>query len=788
MSLANVTLELSLKPFRDDDFEPVCRTLFRQWLPLVERAEQVSVMLWVADGSELLDYRGDLDGEFEWARYIGGANPRATIANDPDGVCLHSRCYDYMTDPPRRTYRDLAAIVATLKRVGREVTGLPVRVGETFDPGPEFAKSSFKYERHEEICLAGTMGRASFVCCYARLNADDVAYAGFPDGIPQDTPLGTFLGRQAQHFLTDLGFDYLWLSNGFGFGLETWATTGALFDGTRFAPELVPEVGARQLEFWRLFRAECPNFPLETRGTNLSTGIDLASDGVPLADIYRGGFDLQPPPNSPWAALNGDFGFELVGYLSHIAELPGEAYPFRFYVHDPWWLNSPWLDRYGREPHDIYLPLSVARAEAGGGLTPLGSVSILTADDSLGNLPDQCPREVIPHLLAALDHAPDEPGPLVWVYPFDEYHALTFGEQPRLAEVFSGDWLMRAAINDGLPVNSVVSSANYLAEPTAAAWDERVLLSLVPDAGTPLSEALLARAAAGGALLLYGPTQHADPRWHALLGLTLAEPVEGEVTVRPAGELDDAPAGVLTLHHRALLGGGPLAEASAGEADWRVLLDTSAGERVAAVQRGALAWVRGADSQGYSPGAHLLSTLPASRSYSGAKLLRLALARLGWHVSFAQPEVDSRHPLTCFARHRGGWWLSGYTPDTTVALRLRTPLGAPLLVGAEALLGDGLASYHLPRAWHRECRVFVEQASGVGSCVEQHSGELGVTRRLLVSGLRDATLRFCPEPGSEVTMLAQPRYPYLVGEFLTPAREGACLVVRGVSGHVLVSW
>ncbi|HAZ62639.1 MAG TPA: hypothetical protein DCZ72_03370, partial [Armatimonadetes bacterium] len=158
--LANVTLELSLKPFWEADPEPVCRRMFRQWLPLIGQARQVSVMLWTADGSELLDYAGRLDDEIEWARYIGGATPRQPVPGDPEGVCLHSRAYLYRDNPPVHTYRSLAAIVATLKRVGAEVPGLPVRVGSTFDPGPEFARSSFKYERHPEVCLAETMGRA----------------------------------------------------------------------------------------------------------------------------------------------------------------------------------------------------------------------------------------------------------------------------------------------------------------------------------------------------------------------------------------------------------------------------------------------------------------------------------------------------------------------------------------------------------------------------------------------------------------------------------------------------
>jgi diguanylate cyclase (GGDEF)-like protein len=46
--------------------------------------------------------------------------------------------------------------------------------------------------------------------------------------------MGTFLGRQSQHFLTDLGFDYIWFSNGFAFALAAWNVTGEVFDGQAF--------------------------------------------------------------------------------------------------------------------------------------------------------------------------------------------------------------------------------------------------------------------------------------------------------------------------------------------------------------------------------------------------------------------------------------------------------------------------------------------------------------------------------------------------------------------------
>ena len=68
-----VTFEMSLKPFRS--MEPkavraVCVNLFRQWEPMTRRAGSCAVMLWTADGSEILDYQGQLEDEIQAAQYI----------------------------------------------------------------------------------------------------------------------------------------------------------------------------------------------------------------------------------------------------------------------------------------------------------------------------------------------------------------------------------------------------------------------------------------------------------------------------------------------------------------------------------------------------------------------------------------------------------------------------------------------------------------------------------------------------------------------------------------------
>ena len=69
-----ITLEFSLKPFcsdmSDEGFKRVAVKLFRQWEDLwLNSNATFQLMFWTADGSELLDYSGNVDDSFEYARY-----------------------------------------------------------------------------------------------------------------------------------------------------------------------------------------------------------------------------------------------------------------------------------------------------------------------------------------------------------------------------------------------------------------------------------------------------------------------------------------------------------------------------------------------------------------------------------------------------------------------------------------------------------------------------------------------------------------------------------------------
>lgn len=805
-----ITLETSLKPFKKNDktyIRNVIAEMFGQWRSLLRHADTVSIMLWTSDGSEILDYKGSTTQQLEWARYMGNPNTNHEVGAGPAELSLHERAYYYISNPPVFTYKDLQFIVNAFKQAGKEITGKPVRIGATFDPGPEFAKSTFKYSKHPEILAGNAMGAKSFVSCYSLLHADKERYAGFPNGIPANTPFGIFFGKQANRFLTDMGFDFLWLSNGFGFGMEAWSSTGAIFTGKDFNESKLPDIKNKILDFWKMFRKECPGFQIQTRGTNLSTGVDLARDGVDLKNIYNGGFNLLPPPNSPWAALDGDFGMELVGYMSRIAELPDSRFLFRYYIHDPWWVNSPWFDRYGNEPHDIYLPMAVSRINEKGTVQLPTNLNFLSIDNSYGNLPAQVPDEVIPHILKARYDAPTAPGPFVWVYPFDEYHQWAYSDKGRLPEIYFGDWYIRQAINNSFPLNTVISSSDFTAlhKDRPDYFDQSVLLSVVPDAGSALEKELINHVKNGGKLIVYGPADNAGNDFLQLLNLENAAGLSGEFNV--ASKLN----GDRLLHpypkkvlHNPLFSGGDVRTVIHDKADSATALlasieqekqirDVGWTRTMPNWKGGKVAYLRGTNSSSFKGGKLLTPDNPGAL-FTGPLLLRYILEQFGYQYTIEKDDPSILNPVLAIARSNNGFFFSGYTPNVTVKQYLKFPQGAPVLTGFETRLDKGAAGYYFPTAWHKECRAFVEQDSGIISCKEIYSGDKDISRRLKITGLKNAVVRIYPDENinaSKFHAYLNAAYPWKTGKQTFQQGDpvyGKYFEIKNITGSLVVAW
>ena len=653
----NITLELSIKPFKKTDdkyITDVCKKIVQQWYALLKNRESISFMLWVGDGSELLDYSGNLSDTFEWCRFLGLANLPLLSEDDHPYTSLHSRTQHYMPNAPVFTYEILKKIVTTLKEETKKVfPNAKVSVGETFDIGPEFAISEFKYKRHTEIVTGARLDKLGFIDATAILHGDTRKYAGYPNGIPEGTPFSTFLGRQTQCFLSDLGFDFLWLSNGVGFSANPWHRTGKIFDGENYYIEKLDETKKSVFDFWQLFRKEC-NFRVETRGTNNSVGIDYASDGVPLYDIYNADLNIVAPPNSPWAALTDDFGLEMMGHMTRICELPNDRFPFRYYLHDPWWINSPWYDRYEGAPSDIYLPASISRINAEGKIEAANSLNILSIDNSYGDLPDSCVNEPLPHLLKAEKNAPDAVAPLVWVYPMREF--TTTHDAKILKEMNLGDNYINAAINDGFPLCCVVSTDNFLKH-SEDVYKGSILLSPVTD-NREVIDKLTGFAKNGFNVIFYGTKE-------------------------------------------------------------------------------------------------MLSTVPETPNVvkvdmeDKTTLLREVIANFGYHINFIKKGNQLKPPTLSVSKFDNALLFSVYNTNTTTDTLLKFPLGAPLLCGRDTELINGHSLYNFTRGEQRECRIFVEQESGVVSCREKPPTSPKCKRSILLAGLENATVRLFPEKRTE---------------------------------------
>jgi len=825
-----ITLEMSLKPFVDLDDDAIrrtCRRAWSNWRHLLTRARTAAVLLWVGDGSEILEWRGDFDQPIRWASTIGFCNyDRPGVYPQDNPHYRANQAVPYRADVPVMRYRDLKRIIDAIRETGHAMFGQPIEIGATIDPGPEFVDNDFRFVRHPELLTPGMRQRAPrmmhFITHHAHLRADPEPYAGFPQGAPEGTSLGTFLGRQFEAAARDLGFDYLWFSNGFGYSPYAWCYDGEVFDGSRFDPQAAGEQLRRTNAFWRDFREACPDRPVAVRGTNFSVGMDLSTDGCSHQDIWKIGRVQVPPTNPPWGSRA--IGLEMVSYLSRLAKTPSGRLPFRFYANDPWFAVTPWYDYYNREPFDIYIPMAAGRIDDDGRVQPPNELALLSIDTSRGELLADQSAEITPHLLRALDERADAPGPLVWVYPFDEYEQTLKRQPDRLGQVFAGDWFICQAVNAGLPLNTVCSSDRFVRLAGGDALRGSIIVTPVPNEDWGYTQALLRHVSSGGAALLYGSLEHASADLLAALGVQLAQPLEGDfqadvrlaedrferavadrasddpltASIGMAGTAKGAEvpaAGFRPLRHRAIVSGGGLgAVCGWDDPAVRVVAEQSGQKRVYALSRaqprwngGRLMWIAGTVS--FDPRHRMLE--PVMDAPGDVRLSsdwpRRMLADCGLDI-VQERRDESVRPATVFIkRHRGAWYFVGHKPNTTAHFFVKTADGAPVWAESETRIRDGYAAESFGKSFYSEVRAFVKMRDGIVA-VKELSVPIGRARHLCISGLTDAAVTIYPDPAA----LAAGRvriHPQLYVEQTVPYTvRGEAIVVEGYSGSLYVTW
>jgi hypothetical protein len=795
-TVKRIALELSLKPFGRDDgrtYEQCAYKVLTAWRPLLEAAEEISFMLWVADGSEILEWSGNLDQPLEWARYIGFCNSSFQVYDarhhKPDRNAI------LFADNLRELqYRDLKSIVKTLRLLAADIYSKPVTIGATFDPGPEFAESPFKYSKHPEIIVPPRLsGRPTFpmVDAGAYLHADSDKYATYPEGIPEGESFARFLGRQISAYCRDIGFDYIWLSNGFGFSAVAWDYLGPGFDGENYYPA---ERAQRLQQFKRawddLYQAN-PNFPMEVRGSNFAAGMDIAKDGVDFRWLYDSGYIRLPPPNSPWGALNFDFGLEIAGFLSRIVRSPKGVYLFRYYPNDPWFWQNPWTDTFYGEPYDIYLPLSTGVINNKGEVLTPSVINILTGDTEFGETDPLTAVQVASHIRTALNNRPDDVGLVTWIYPFDAYHDLASTGADGQAEVFFGDWFVRSLINNGLPVSTVstISAFNAYLD-SRDETPSTVILMATAAAGTAQSaQHLFTWLSMGIPVFLYGPATSLHKDILDVLDITLTEPLDGEFRLVQSGCPE---ADATLIFHDSVGSAGGLASQCRGNSSFGPVkqlyhASSAAGERSychqVSVNGTELFWLRGTNLFDTRPATSHLALKPGIRHpqyFDPGRLGAVILARLGYFID-VRCEAEQNDALLLFSRHDNAWYLNGYAVSPVGHVNLKFVDGAPVFHATHTKLTNGASNYPLARTIRYECRIFVQQNEGIIGCDTRARDEHHKELSLHITGLEDASVTFLPPKGFPVTFEYDNRKTYFdAGK--------SNITMDNLSGHVWIRW
>jgi hypothetical protein len=766
--IARVVVELAIKPYTSYDEETVRRVshdALAFWRNVLEMAAETDVLLWVGDGDEVFNWRGVMEDTVNYNRSVGFNNMSRGAYPDNRHFRSHPPV-DYMDNPPVLTYADLKRVVAALKEAGRQVLGRRLQVGTIVDAGPEFVESRFKFERHPELIEGGPNSRLprtmAFINCCASMKADRYPYAEFPQGLPEGTSFGEFLGRQLRSMCRAVGFDYCWFSNGFGLTYYAWSYLGEVFDGRAWDVAAAPTIIERLVGFWRDFRTHCPDLRIELRGTNYAIGQDASAHGIDMRKAYAVGNVKLPPPNPPWGSVHLEL--EMAAFMSRMSWTPADRVLFRFYMNDSWFLSRPWWDYYNREPFDIYCPMSVSRVNADGSVLTPTDLSLMTVNTGLGALghAEQTQSvEITPHFQRAFEYAPDAPGPVVWVYPFNECQDLAARGDEALRNVFFQDWFATRCIAGGFPLNTVIHTGAFgeLAERHPEALAGTVLFAPVWAAAAGYVGRMLELVRAGGRAIFYGSLEGAPPELLEALNLRLADPIEGElaVTVKLREDrLQKAPSGRVMVHRSAISGGGVrevLADPGKRDTRVRVKVSREGVERVYCVSRAQRRWKGG--MIGWMRGSLPFEAKPVSlepifddpqRACDAGQWMRGLLEDFGICIRQSRRDASTPCIFSFVHRHEGAYVFSGHKPDATSSISFRFPYGVPVLEEREVLVRRGHGQYFLDKSFSFCCRVFVDQkAESVLRYKELRFGR-GEHKHFRVDGLVDATVTIFPPP------------------------------------------
>lgn len=775
--LSSVTLGLSLKPFRDKSIEFISskiNELFSIWMPIIKEVRTIWLNFMIGNGDLVLCWDGNPHSEFEWDHYKGHNNPKyAGYKFNP--IPLR----DYTENWIHFTYEDLKSIFDMFKEIGKERFNLDVKISVNIEPGPEFSESRFRYIEHPEILEYQGGGHGRSIPFNAQFRQDRKRYAGYPEGIPEGEPFAKFMGKQIKEFANFMGIDGVSFSNGLGFGTHPWSLIGHNFDGEKFNIIDVQKEAIEIEKFWKLVRYSVPDITITAQGTNWPVGVDISAKCVPIKNVYN--YLSRPLSTTVSVFFNDSLGFAMASYLSRVA--PANSFDFGYYFLDPWYPQDAWEDfPYDHQAFDIYCPLSAGVINREGKITVAENIGISAINDDDGDFCEQDVYEVIPHIRKAIIDRPDSPGILVWLYPFDEYHLCIEKIPESINNLFFWDCFTASSIDNSLPLNTVISSSNFNQD-IFKVLDNSILYTPVPLFGSSYTKDLINFVEKGGKVILYGSILCTDEIIKDLLNLKVGEGIDGELELSINNKLIPSSEREIISHY-SNISGGPIVEELTNINDpyTHILVEArkDGKRKIYSLVRelpnwngGRVVWIRG--------------TLPFTlkgenivyNNLTPTKIPVSLLKLFGYEIT----QFPDEPRIQIFvSKKRNAYIFSGYEPDNSVELRLRFPDGAPIFFNYTVPIREGNAIYHLPKAFHEECRIFVKQDSGKIKCRRTLRHEF-TEDEIELSGLENAELTFyCPEDKLDRVAIGPDKYEY------RKDLEHGKLKINSITGRIIISW
>ncbi|MBR5025730.1 MAG: hypothetical protein IKX48_11725, partial [Victivallales bacterium] len=207
------------------------------------------------------------------------------------------------------------------------------------------------------------------------------------------------------------------------------------------------------------------------------------------------------------------------------------------------------------------------------------------------------------------------------------------------------------------------------------------------------------------------------------------------------------------IRHQAIYSAGKLDCVLTDDSCAKVLANYDIGgvKRPAAVLYGdSIVWIRGTNS--FDKMGRMPQFLPAD--YAKPEQLFIdVLKHLGLHLEYEKPMPQVAPPRLGIRLHDNAFYFSVFGTNSTVRQHIRMADGAPLFRGRDMILKDNIGIYQTEKWANLEARLFVQGDDSVIECTEWTHENRGVNRRMIVDGLKNATLVFRPTVDDSETVL-----------------------------------